>query len=191
MYIIFVLFHYIFFIVCSLYMHVHFPLCSYIFSKSSDSLNLHIQIDDYLLLIRYLERITCILRSWSSLTWYPFSVFSFFSLLLLLSWFYALDSCLFHFLFICYNVRIFICDIAVILIYHSDYIACSVYFRLSVYTWGIFLVYIRHRLSLWLYFHAFCEARCDTIAQILRWKRCSRVIEYFLDTWTLCYLSDT
>ena len=32
----------------------------------------------------------------------------------------------------------FICDIAVMLIYHSDYIACSDYFRLSVYAWGIF-----------------------------------------------------
>jgi len=30
----------------------------------------------------------------------------------------------------------------VILIYHSDYIAYSGYFRLSAYTWGIFLAYI-------------------------------------------------
>jgi len=40
----------------------------------------------------------------------------------------------------------FICDIAVMLIYHSDYIACSGYFRLSVYAWGIFLTNIYRRL---------------------------------------------
>ena len=32
------------------------------------------------------------------------------------------------------------------LILHSDYITCSSYFRLSVYTWGILLAYIRRRL---------------------------------------------
>ena len=59
------------------YMHVHLPLYSHTFTKSSDSLNLHIQICDYLLLIRLLERITGILRSQSSLLLdYLFSVFS-------------------------------------------------------------------------------------------------------------------
>ena len=40
---------------------------------------------------------------------------------------------LFHSLFICYHVWAFICSIVVILIYHSDYITCSGYFRLSLY----------------------------------------------------------
>ena len=37
-----------------------------------------------------------------------------------------------------------LCVIVVILMYHSDYIPCLGYFRLGVYTWGIFLMYI-HR----------------------------------------------
>ena len=35
--------------------------------------------------------------------------------------------------FICHYVWMFICDIAVILIYYCDYIACSGHFRLSAY----------------------------------------------------------
>ena len=55
-----------------------------------------------------------------------------------------------------------ICSIAVIMIYYSRfYIVCSGYFRLSVYTWGILLEYIRRRLSLRLRFHVFWEAECD------------------------------
>jgi len=37
-------------------------------------------------------------------------------------------------------------------------IACSGYFRLSVYTRGILLAYIRHRLSSCLRFHVFLES---------------------------------
>jgi len=44
-------------------MHMHFPGYSYTFNRSSNSLDLHIQISGYLLLIRYMERITYILRS--------------------------------------------------------------------------------------------------------------------------------
>ena len=41
----------------------------------------------------------------------------------LLSWFYVLDSCLSQFLFICHHcVRLFICHIAVILIYRSRFL---------------------------------------------------------------------
>ena len=59
--------------------------------------------------------------------------------------------------FIWYHVWTSICNIPVILIYHSRlfYIACSDYFRLSVYTWGILLAYIHRRLSsrlLFMYF---------------------------------------
>jgi len=78
-----------------------------------------------------------------------------------LSWFYALDLCLFHFLFDYHHVRMFICDIAVILIYYSNYIACSGYFRLSVYAWVFFLAYIRRRFSSRLRFHIFWEAGRD------------------------------
>jgi len=49
------------------------------------------------------------------------------------------------------------------LIFHNDYITCSGYFRLSVYTWGILLTYIRRRLSSRLHFHVFWKAGCDTI----------------------------
>ena len=38
------------------------------------------------------------------------------------------------------------------------FIPCSGYFHLSVYTWGIFLAYIRRRLSSRLHFHVFWEA---------------------------------
>ena len=48
------------------------------------------------------------------------------------------------------------------LILHNDYIACSDYFRLSVYTWDIILVYICRRLSSWLRFHVFWEAGRDS-----------------------------
>ena len=55
-----------------------------------------------------------------------------------------------------------ICDIAVIIdLLWLRFIACSGYFRLSVYTWGIFLAYIRRRLSSRLCFHVFWEAGRD------------------------------
>jgi len=57
----------------------------------------------------------------------------------------------------------FICTVVVILIHYSDYIACSDYFRLSAYTWGIFLTYMCRRLSSQLRFSVFWEARRDTI----------------------------
>jgi len=53
----------------------------------------------------------------------------------------ALDSCLFHFFFICHHVWMFICDIAVILIYYRDYIACSGYFRLRICVGNFLRVY--------------------------------------------------
>jgi len=58
-------------------MHMLFPVYSHTFTRSSDSLDLHIQICGSLLLIRFLERITGILRSQSSLLLgHFFSVFS-------------------------------------------------------------------------------------------------------------------
>ena len=123
-------------------MCVHLPFYSYTFTRSSGSLNLHIQIFDYLLLIRYLERITCILRSQISLAWHPFSVFSyFFSFIPIAFMILCLGLMLVPFPFHMLSYVNVYCDIAVILIYHSAFIACSGCFRFSVYTWGIFLVY--------------------------------------------------
>ena len=56
--------------------------------------------------------------------------------------------------------------IAVILIYHSDCIACSGYFTLNVYVWGIFHAYIRLRLLSRLRFHVFWEAERDNTSTI-------------------------
>ena len=55
-----------------------------------------------------------------------------------------------------------ICDIVVIVdLLWFRFIACSGYFRLSVYTWGIFLTYIRRQLLSRLRFHVFWEAGRD------------------------------
>ena len=113
-----------------------------------------------ILLIRYLERITCVTRNME------FSIFdywySYFLLSLSFPWipYIGVNICSIS-LFICYHVWTYICVIAVILIYHSDRIACSGYFRLSVYTWVIILAYIRRRLSSRLHFHVFWKARRD------------------------------
>jgi len=67
-------------------------------------------------------------------------------------------------LFIWYHVWTFICTVvAVILIHYSDYIACSGYSTLSVYTLDILLAYIRRRLSSRLRFRVFWEAERDRI----------------------------
>jgi len=47
----------------------------------------------------------------------------------------------------------FICDIAVILIYYSYYIACSGHFRLNVCAWGIFFSHIY-----------VADSRCDSVS---------------------------
>jgi len=59
-----------------------------------------------------------------------------------------------------------ICILAVILIYHSDYIAFSGYFRLSVYTYGILLAYMYRRLSSRLCFHVLWEAEHDRVSLV-------------------------
>jgi len=64
-------------------------------------------------------------------------------------------------LFICYHVWTFICTVAVILLHHSNYTACSDYSRLSVYTWSILLAFICQRPSSWLHFHIFWETGRD------------------------------
>jgi len=79
------------------------------------------------LLSRYLERITRLTRSRSSLTWSSLlGIFLLFFvpiaviILCIGLGIYSIP------LFICYHVWTFICSIAVILIHHSDYIACSI-----------------------------------------------------------------
>ena len=117
---------YTFFYLLTCYMHMHFSVYSYTFIRSSDSLDLHIQIYNYLLLIRYWERITNILRSRSSLL-----LDHLFSIFFVTSLFHCFHDSMYWThtcsipLFIYYHVWMFICDIAVMLIYHSGYIAYS------------------------------------------------------------------
>ena len=112
-----------------------------------------------ILLIRYLERITDISRSLEfSLS--IIGILTFF--ILLFPWFQTYwTHCLFHSFIHLRSCVDIICIIVVMLILHSEYIACSDYFRLSVHTWGILLAYIHRRLSLRLYFYVFWEAGRD------------------------------
>ena len=81
--------------------------------------------------------------------------------MLLLDSIYIASSCHF-FLFICYHcVRYLYVILQWYWFFIVDFIACSRYFRLSVYAWDIFLVYMRRRLSSWLRFHVFWEAGRD------------------------------
>ena len=50
------------------------------------------------------------------------------------------------------------------------YIICSCHFRLSVYTWGIFLTYIHHRFSSRLHFYVFWEAGRDDMHSHNGWS---------------------
>ena len=64
LYVISVLFQYIYFLyLLTCYLHMHFPVYSYTFTRSSDFLDLHIQICGYLLLTRHWEMITGIWRN--------------------------------------------------------------------------------------------------------------------------------
>jgi len=93
-------------------------------------------------------------------------------------WYYCLPfySCLYslyNFTYILNSLLslssiIMISSVGIYMSYCSDinycsrfFITCSGYFRLSVYTWGILLVYIRRRLSSRLPFHVFWEAGHD------------------------------
>jgi len=100
---------YIFHHMYTLFLHVHLPLYSYTFTRSSDFLDLHIQICGYVLMIRYLERITGILRNLEfSLFDYRYSCLTFISVDSLFST-YITFSCYFILLFICYHVWSLIC----------------------------------------------------------------------------------
>ena len=95
-------------------------LYSYTLIESFGSLDLHVQVYGcYILPIRYLQRITKIMRS------LEFSLFDYwysYSLLFchfLDSWYIGLLDCSIP-LFICYHVWSFICYIAVLSCHHSD-----------------------------------------------------------------------
>jgi len=100
------------------YIHVHLPFYSYAFIRSSDSLNLHIQICDYLLLIRYLKRNTGILRNLKfSLFIYWFSYLTFTSVDSLFSIYIYHFQLLFHsfiHLLSCVDIYIYCCSVTIL-----------------------------------------------------------------------------
>jgi len=109
-------------------LHMHFPPYSYTFTKSS-----RFAYPDMWLFTadQVFERITCILRSWSSLTWRPFSVFS----TLLHSYCFHnsmqwTHSCLISFIHLLSCVDIY-CTIVVLSYHHNDYITYSGYLSLA------------------------------------------------------------
>jgi len=143
------------------YMHVHLPLIlrthwEYWLSRFADT---------------GLRMLCCGSGIWENRTLYEELEFSYFIILSRYSFIFLYSYCFrdsmhwtqtcFIPLIICYHVWTFICIIAAILIHLSDYVACSWYFWLSVYIWGIFLVYIRHQLSSWLRFQVFWEVERD------------------------------
>ena len=126
----------------------------YILIGSSDSLNLHMQVYGYLLYWAGIRGDHVYLRStesflldhkilwynscllfhsvdffWFSIAWTPYCQFD-----LLVEWYYHVWK---HYMYYCSDLIAFIVDLYNLL----------GYFRLSVYTRGIFLTYIRRRLS--------------------------------------------
>ena len=99
-------------------------------------------------------------RSWSSL----FLILVFLSLFIPISVLFLIPVYQIQslFQFFLYHGWMLICDFAVIVdLLWFRFITCSGYIRFSVYTWGIFLAYMRCRLSSRLHFHIFWEAGRD------------------------------
>ena len=132
-------------------LYAHVLSCLFTFTKNSDSLDLYIQICGYLLLIKYLEMITCVMRSWSLF----FLIIGILALLFMvfLDSIYIVSSCHFFPLFICYHCVRYSYVILWYWFKLLDFIPCSGYLRYSVYAWGIFLAYIRRLLLSQLCFH--------------------------------------
>ena len=110
----------------------------------------------FILLIRYLMRPDMLRGVLSSL--YPITgIFTFFYFLISLI-LDILDSLLVSFLY----SFVIMCGHYIYCWWYwfikVDFIACSGYFRLNVYTWGFLLTYMHHRLSSRLFFHVFWEA---------------------------------
>jgi len=154
-------------IICTYYMRVQLLLYFYtlIGSVFDDSGFAHPDVGCFILLIRCSMRSDMLRELWVLTIRFLIYLLSFISLF---PWFLIYCShCLFYSLFICYHVWSFICYITVLSYHHRDYIACSGYFRLKVYMWGILLAYIRHWLSSWLCFHAFWEAGRDSYIEFV------------------------
>jgi len=148
-----------------IFMREHlFPSHTHILIRSLlTTLNSHVQDFGHLILFRC----SCDLsftRSWSFSLFDSGILTSFYSCFFTFLYSCISDLVFIPALFIWYHVWMLICDIAVIddLLWFR-FITCSGYIRLSVYTWGIFLAYIHHRLSLRLRFHVFWEAGRDNI----------------------------
>jgi len=140
------------------YMHRAPSLLFVTLIMSFDSLDLHIQVYGYLIVdqifgeVHSHEEVPGVI----SLHDYQYSYFCLFMSFLLIPYIRR-NACSIP-LFICYHMWIFMYYYSGV----SDYIPYSDYFRLSVYTWGILLVYIRRRLLSRLCFHVFWEAGRDS-----------------------------
>ena len=138
-------------------MHVHFPFSYTLIRSLLTTLDLHVQILD----VSYY---------WSGVRWdwaccEKLEFLSTYSGIFVFL-FYSSDSVvfltpthyyqsLFLFYIHCYLVWTFICVLQWSWFITVSFIACSGYFRLSIYTWGILLAYIRRRLPSRLHFHVF------------------------------------
>ena len=101
------------------YMHVHIPLYSHTFTRSSDSLDLHIQILDILFFWSGIRGDRMIYTNSEFLPiWIWYSYLSFYSCFFCLLDLYHYRS-LFCSLFIYYHVRMLICDFTVIMMHFS------------------------------------------------------------------------
>ena len=130
-------------------MHVHFP-SFYTLSRSFlTPLNLHIQVYGYSFCRSGIwGGLSVLWEAWSFLLAWSSSLGIFFLLILIdFVILCILDSVFIPFIYSCVICWTFICIVAMIVNYYSDYITCSGYIRLSVYSWGILLAYICR----WLY----------------------------------------
>jgi len=141
----------------SLILHTHWEF--------SDSLHLHIKVYDcYIWLIMYLERSLRITRARVLFAWtFNLSIFScLLSFLLIFLWFSITRTLYLFYWFICKIILSCVEYVTLQWFLMPSLlidIACSGHFRFNVYTWGIFLAYIRRRLSSRLRFNVFWEGR--------------------------------
>ena len=146
-------------------------LCTYNFRHFthslgvSASLNLHFQAYGYyILLIRYLGRAHALRRAgvlfaWSSNLGISSCLLSFSPIFL---WFFIGRTLYLFYWFICKIILSCVEYVTLQWFLMPSLlidIACSGHFRFNVYTWGIFLAYIRRRLSSRLRFNVFWEGR--------------------------------
>ena len=156
-------------------MHEFFSLHTHSPGRFLTTLDLHVQILDALfLLCRCSYETVRFARSWT-LSLFDSGILSF-----LYSCFYF-DSCTSHLASILFLIS-FEIMCSLYMYYCSNcwllgfrFITCSGYFRLSVYTWVIFLTYIRRRLSSRLRFRVFWEAGRDNLSHSEWLVRCKNI----------------